>query len=203
MYGDLMKTAAQSYATATSGQDRVIEHAIAAFVENGYEATTIDDIAKSMQATKGFIYHYFTSKAEILYRVYSQAMDDLLDMLAKEFAKGEKPEIRLERALSAHISFILRYPVLIRTTWAVRRPDYPSRYRRKILSQSDRVLRLYSDGVIAATHPPVVDLERVHRMVHHLMASVMWLPSWIEHKQNTEVIAQELAKMVLASVQSR
>lgn len=44
----------------------LIEAAGKLFVEKGYEATTMDEIAAAASFAKGTLYHYFTNKAELL-----------------------------------------------------------------------------------------------------------------------------------------
>ena len=44
----------------------LIEAAGKLFVEKGYEATTMDEIAAAANFAKGTLYHYFTNKAELL-----------------------------------------------------------------------------------------------------------------------------------------
>ncbi|WP_028579601.1 TetR/AcrR family transcriptional regulator [Desulfogranum japonicum] len=44
----------------------LIEAAGKLFVEQGYEATTMDEIAAAANVAKGTLYHYFSNKAELL-----------------------------------------------------------------------------------------------------------------------------------------
>ncbi|WP_198174202.1 TetR/AcrR family transcriptional regulator [Mesorhizobium xinjiangense] len=45
------------------------------FMERGYAATSIDDVARSLGATKGRIYHHFPSKADLFAAVFRAGMD--------------------------------------------------------------------------------------------------------------------------------
>lgn len=49
--------------------DRICEAALELFVEKGYRSTTIDEIARRGGLTKGAIYYYFKSKAELLAKI--------------------------------------------------------------------------------------------------------------------------------------
>lgn len=61
------------------GRDRAefLQAAIVLFTRKGYDATSIDDIAKSLGATKSAVYHHVTSKEELL----SEALDEALEEL--------------------------------------------------------------------------------------------------------------------------
>ncbi len=54
---------------AQERRQEIIETAKGLFFENGFDRTQVSDIAKGMQVAQGLVYHYFKSKAEILYAV--------------------------------------------------------------------------------------------------------------------------------------
>lgn len=58
----------------TNVRQRILDAAADAFMLGGYNATTIDDIANSVGATKGLIYYHFRSKFDIFLAVYKEAM---------------------------------------------------------------------------------------------------------------------------------
>ena len=45
----------------------ILRVAVSAFNERGYLATSLDDVASTLNVTKATIYHYFTTKEDILY----------------------------------------------------------------------------------------------------------------------------------------
>ena len=60
-----------------SGADtrvRILDVAANAFMQRGFSATTIDDIADEVGATKGLIYYHFRSKFDIFLAVYEEGM---------------------------------------------------------------------------------------------------------------------------------
>lgn len=54
---------------AQERRQEIIETAKGLFLKNGFDRTQVSDIAKGMQVAQGLVYHYFKSKAEILYAV--------------------------------------------------------------------------------------------------------------------------------------
>ena len=46
-------------------REKILDAAAAAFTRRGFSKTTMDDIAKSVGATKGLIYYHFPSKFDI------------------------------------------------------------------------------------------------------------------------------------------
>lgn len=53
-------------------KEKLIDTALELFSSKGYTGTTVKDIAKEAGATDGLIYHYFTSKEELLYAVLAK-----------------------------------------------------------------------------------------------------------------------------------
>ncbi|MGI9355509.1 MAG: TetR family transcriptional regulator [Rhizobiaceae bacterium] len=61
---------------ASRGSPTAIMSAAAeCFRENGFAATSIDDVARSLGATKGMIYHHFRSKTDLFFAVYQRGME--------------------------------------------------------------------------------------------------------------------------------
>ena len=53
----------------------ILDAAAEIFSAKGFGSTTIDDVAKSIGATKGSVYYYFSSKGDLFFSVHSHAMD--------------------------------------------------------------------------------------------------------------------------------
>jgi AcrR family transcriptional regulator len=53
--------------------ENVMEAAIAVMSERGYAATSVQEIADRVGVLKGSLYHYFSSKEELLFRVLSES----------------------------------------------------------------------------------------------------------------------------------
>ncbi len=63
------------------------------FVEKGVGATSLSDIAKTLNITKAGLYYYFESKQELLYRIVELGLDNVKDEVldpAREIADAEK-----------------------------------------------------------------------------------------------------------------
>ena len=83
---------------------RILEEARELFFEQGYEATTLDAIAESLNVTKPFLYSYFRNKSEILNAIceigITESMAAQEEVLAMDLAPGEKLRLIVERVTS-------------------------------------------------------------------------------------------------------
>jgi AcrR family transcriptional regulator len=61
------RTRREEYAEAT--YDALVESAASCFYENGFAATSLDEVAKRARVTKGAIYHHFASKRDLFMAV--------------------------------------------------------------------------------------------------------------------------------------
>lgn len=61
---------------ATTGH--LLNTALSLFCEKGYYSTSIEDIAKQANISKGLLYHYFSSKAEVLNALVDIRINDVL-----------------------------------------------------------------------------------------------------------------------------
>jgi AcrR family transcriptional regulator len=60
-------------------REEVLAAAAECFMRRGYAATSMDDVADALDATKGRVYHHFPSKPDLFFAVYRRAMDILME----------------------------------------------------------------------------------------------------------------------------
>ena len=63
--------------------------ALAAFAENGYAATRVDEVAKRAGVSKGLLYLYFKTKEELFKAVVRSLIVPLVDALASSMQSSE------------------------------------------------------------------------------------------------------------------
>src|SRR5947209_8931034 len=68
-------------------QQQVIYQAAKVFARRGYDQTTMQELAGSMELATGALYHYFSGKEELLTAICDQLMEPLLDQ-ARELLGG-------------------------------------------------------------------------------------------------------------------
>ncbi len=61
--------------TVDNSRADILAAAANCFMERGYTATSIDDVARSLGATKGRIYHHYSSKADLFADVFRSGME--------------------------------------------------------------------------------------------------------------------------------
>ncbi|WP_137843323.1 TetR/AcrR family transcriptional regulator [Microbacterium sp. 2FI] len=91
------------------GYDRqeVLAVAVEAFNEQGYDATSVSDLAERLGLTKSAMYHHFSSKEQLLEMALGQALDGLEGVLAEPDASVGSAADRLEFVLRAAVHVLL------------------------------------------------------------------------------------------------
>ncbi len=88
----------------TAGKrDAVLTAAAAAFVQDGFGATSIDDIAARLGVSKPTIYYYAGSKQDLLGACFSVALDAYSDAVEVGAVSGVDGRSRLHEVVRAYI----------------------------------------------------------------------------------------------------
>ena len=114
------------------------------FMKNGYEGTSIQDIMNAAQISKGAMYHYFTSKEDILDAVLNYIID--LDEERVEFILNDTSLSALEKITAASSFDIPQTPEEIQRAneYIVKRPASIFDYRARELSMKRSIPSIVS-----------------------------------------------------------
>jgi AcrR family transcriptional regulator len=82
---------------------QIIRVATRLFVERGYRATSLQDVAEVLGVTRPALYYYFPSKEELLYAILSFAQDVNEETTAHVFESTSDPALRLARLVHAEV----------------------------------------------------------------------------------------------------
>ncbi|HXI20977.1 MAG TPA: TetR/AcrR family transcriptional regulator [Gemmatimonadales bacterium] len=91
-------------------RDHLLTRAAALFAEQGYEATSLRDVSQAVGVSLAGLYHYFTSKEDLLYQVQYRTFASLLQAQEEVAALPGTAEDRLRRLVIGHLGFFTRHP---------------------------------------------------------------------------------------------
>lgn len=81
---------------ANKTMNALIKSAETLFSEKGFDATSIDDIAKLAKTTKSLFYYYFETKNDILYYLMKIRLEDAIKNLAEKKKYNDFPKTKEE-----------------------------------------------------------------------------------------------------------
>ncbi|THA26858.1 TetR/AcrR family transcriptional regulator [Streptomyces sp. RKND-216] len=135
-------------------RQKLYEAAVTLIAEQGFSATTVDEIAERAGVAKGTVYYNFTSKTELFEGLMRHGVELLRDDLrraADEAATGGGGRVdALDAMIRAGLVFIDRYPAFtqlyVAELWRTNRAwrDTLTVVRREVVEVVEQVLR---DGV--------------------------------------------------------
>jgi AcrR family transcriptional regulator len=184
-------------AARVEGRDAILTAAAAAFTERGYTATTIDDIADRLGATKGRVYHYYRSKADIFLDIHRYAMQRMLDEVTP-LAEGR------QAAAQRMAAMVRAHAVLLMTSFPFQRVSVQG-LERHLAGRVTERQRAALDGVIRMRDAYEAMFVRVleegvrsgefralvpRRAVKPILGSLNWLTVWYRPRAEDDAASQ-------------
>src|SRR6202046_1265029 len=88
-------------------RQEILRAAARLFQQQGYDATSMNDVAAALKLSKGGLYHHFQSKDEILFEIMLHAMDITEARVINVVRRIEGVEERLRTLIQLHIQLFL------------------------------------------------------------------------------------------------
>jgi AcrR family transcriptional regulator len=168
-------------ATKQSIQDQ----ALRLFVEKGYDATTVEEIAAAAGVSHMTFFRYFPRKEEV---VEYDEYDPMLEELVAARPSDEPPLTALHAAIRTGLQQILgtdRDPLLVRTRLVLSNPTLRS---RNVLAQ-DATRDLFARALAQRAGLPAPDLAAMVQASAALGAVGVAMTAWADGDDDTDPVA--------------
>ena len=156
---------------------RILEVSVHLFYEQGYEGTTLDDIARQLHVTKPYIYSYFQNKGDILFEICQTGIRKSLEALDTALNRDAAPMVRLKTALESVARIVIEKRMYV-VVYMREDKNLPLVDAQKILEQrrvfDHRVTDLLDEGIASGEFSmpdKVVTATTIGGIVS-------WLPNW-------------------------
>ncbi|MDW8002583.1 MAG: TetR/AcrR family transcriptional regulator [Deltaproteobacteria bacterium] len=150
------------------------------FSKKGYVETTIDEIANLAGVTKGGVYYYFDSKADILYRICLSYVEADIKALEEKVGRIQDSEKKLKYIVDLHIGHYAKQKNYAKTLLH-ESYNLPRKYLADIKAKERRyyemVLEIVSDLVGEGTKKEVAVA-----LTFSLFAMMNWIYKWYDPK---------------------
>ena len=98
---------------------RILEAARSHFLDAGFVAANLDDVAQSAGVAKGTIYRYFENKAELYVEVLVWNADAFVERMRQTLDPGLSPEEQILETGRFYVRHYAEHPEYFRIFWAV------------------------------------------------------------------------------------
>ncbi|GAA1058410.1 TetR family transcriptional regulator [Agromyces luteolus] len=155
-------------------QQGILEVAVAAFNEYGYDATSMGVLADRLKLSKSAIYHHFSSKDEILDRALDQALGSLEGVLDETEAAAGSAADRLDRVLRGAVRVLvdqLPYVTLLLRVRGNTEVERRALARRRAFDK--RVTALVAEAQTEGSLRSDIDVRIVERLLFGMINSIV------------------------------
>src|SRR5258708_23902682 len=88
-------------------RQEILRTAARLFQQQGYDGTSMNDVAAALKLSKGGLYHHFQSKDEILFNLMDHAMEITQQRVMTPVRAITDPEQALRTLIRLHIQVVL------------------------------------------------------------------------------------------------
>jgi len=93
---------------------QILDAAVRTFARNGYHATRVGDIAEDAGVAYGLVYHYFSSKEDVLESIFRETWTDLLEAIRDVEESEDLATEQLRQVTAILLRSWRRQPDLVR-----------------------------------------------------------------------------------------
>ncbi len=161
-------------AHADSRLPRVLDEAARLFCQQGFEGTSMRDIAREVGMLPGSLYCHFATKEQLLLAVYFRGVEQICAAVQAAVQRRTDPWERLEAACVAHLEAILRDDDYARVVVRVRPSDVPAA-GRSLIEQRDRYESLWTTLIADLPLARGADRKALRLL---LLGALNWSQTW-------------------------
>ncbi|MBO0767728.1 MAG: TetR/AcrR family transcriptional regulator [Solirubrobacterales bacterium] len=167
-------------ATTTDKRRVILDAAVRVFAGQGFHTCRVSDIADEAGVAYGLVYHYFSSKEQILDTLFLERWDVMLAAIAEADASERSPRDKLAAIASFIVDSYAKDPdlmkvIIVEVTRAAN--TFGRTHIEKIKQAYDRIAVIVHDGQQAGAFRAGVDATLAAQAFYGLVEQV--LTRWI------------------------
>lgn len=161
-------------------RQEVLAVAAALYAEQGYRATSMRDLAARVGLSKPALYHYVTSKEEVLTELYANLLLDNTAAVAQITADHARPLDALRAVIVQRVAYTCTNQALL-TVCFQEEHHLPPRAKERVLEAR----RTYDEAVLAIVEEAVAEGSLVLRVapriyVNAILGAANWTYKWFD-----------------------
>lgn len=175
-------------------RERILEVAARLFAQRGFSETSVSDLAAACDISKSLLYHYYSSKEEILYAVMSSHIEGLETLLDEIVGQSPEPsdafEMVIRQFLESYAGAGDRQKVLLNEL-----DNLPSEKRRVIVGKQRKIIEIVQAMVISLYPKLALKPARARAQTMLIFGMINWTHNWMNPEGPLK--ASDIAEMVL------
>ena len=189
--------------SALDPRQEILRAAARLFQQQGYDATSMNDVAAALKLSKGGLYHHFQSKDEMLFHIMNHALDITDERVVKAVRGIQSPEERLRTLIRLHIEVVLSVRDREVTVMLHENHPLPPSLRKQInLRKKDYIH--FVEGVIADVQRQKGSKGSVspRAAALALLGMINWIYQWYKPEGNLQAhnLIPQFTELVLGGI---
>lgn len=180
-------------------REAILDEAAALFASQGFEASSLADLARACSASKSLIYHYYPSKEDILHAVMSSHIDQLVEDVDRAFAQSPDAQTRLNVLIHAFMAHYVgaadRHKVLLNELNRLAAAD-----RASIVGKQRRLVDAVEMLLVELDPSLGLDPARARAKTMLLFGMINWTHTWYDPAG--PIPPAQIADMALRMIQA-
>jgi len=199
----------------TERKQEILATAAECFMEQGFHATSIDDVARRLGSTKGRIYHHYASKTDLFFDVHREGMARLFAAVEPaRLARGTGLEV-LTAMLRAHALALFEnhtFESVVVQGVQLHRFGATTPAQRQILDEliasRDRFEALFKDQAARAKADGSLSDLDVSIAVKTMLGALQWSLIWYRPEADKgprarQILADKMVRTLVDGLQAR
>ena len=158
------------------GRERILQASARLFRRQGYDGTSVRDIAAEVGMLSGSLFHHFSSKQAILFELMKRVIEVNSAQLRDEIARGQNNTERLCNAIACELSSVTGDTAdamaLLLFEWRSLEPIQQA----EILQLRERYEQVWLEVLRGCA--PGAERERIVLARKMLAGMIAWAPNW-------------------------
>ncbi|WP_431283666.1 TetR/AcrR family transcriptional regulator [Humitalea sp. 24SJ18S-53] len=170
---------------------QILSESARLFATDGYNGTSMRDIAEACGISKSLLYHHFTDKDEIFARIALGSTRELYQFVVDRIPEGATPSERIRAFMTATGEYFYRYRWAWLASTSAFWNDPEQRRQRERMMWRDRyegLIRSLIEDAIKAGEIRPIDVPMAGRLV---LSALNWMHRW--YKPEKDMSASQIA----------
>jgi AcrR family transcriptional regulator len=187
--------------------DRLLMKAAGLIAEKGFAAMSMRDLQASLGVSLAGLYHYFSSKDDLLFQLQHRTFSALYAQQQQIAAEPGTPEERFLRLLTGHLQFYSRHAAELKScTFELESlKGKPYRVVEEIRRRYYRLMTTAIAEVVQGPGAVAGESRQIRHATLFVFGMVNWVYTWYDRSRHgsAEEISREMWELVLNGLKHR
>jgi len=163
----------------------IIDAAVKVFHQRGYRAATLDDVAHELGLTRPALYHYVSSKENLLSLIYIQALESFFATIYEITGMDLSPPDKLRLFVRRHLRTVVIENLAMFTVFFSEENQLPEKDFQKIREEKRKFTKVVEDIILEGIAQGYFREVNAKLQSNAIIGMCNWLFRWYKPDQSS------------------